>query len=308
MPLPQLMHHLEGEIKARAPWRVAAVPLLNVLLGVNLPENEFTRRLEPKTRQSALHALLEDCLKAAAQVEPLLIVIEDLNWMDALSHDLLEQLAQATAALPVCFVLAYRPPQLARLAAPRLEKLPQFTRIELHALTTSEAEQAIRAKLARLYPLRSGGLPDGLAEALMARAQGNPFYLEELLNYVHDRNLDPAELSKIELPDSLHTLILSRIDQLSEVEKSTLRVASIVGRLFRAQWLTGYYPELGAFPQVRAALDALESLDITPLDSPEPELAYLFKHIVTHEVTYESLPLPRAPDCTSSWRPIWKSR
>jgi tetratricopeptide (TPR) repeat protein len=88
----------------------------------------------------------------------------------------------------------------------------------------------------------------------------------------------------------LHTLILSRIDRLKEQEKTTLRVASIVGRLFRAQWLTGYYPELGAMPQVKAALEALETLDITPLDSPEPELAYLFKHIVTHEVTYESLP------------------
>jgi len=67
-------------------------------------------------------------------------------------------------------------------------------------------------------------------------------------------------------------------------------VASIIGRLFRAKWLTGYYPELGAPPQVKAALDALDKLDITPLDSPEPELVYLFKHIVTHEVTYESLP------------------
>ena len=124
----------------------------------------------------------------------------------------------------------------------------------------------------------------------MARAQGNPFYLEELLNYLHDRGLDPADLDQIELPDSLHTLILSRIDQLSEQEKTTLRVASIVGRLFRAKWLTGYYPELGALPQVKVALDKLDALDITPLDSPEPELAYLFKHIVTHEVTYESLP------------------
>ncbi len=290
MPLPQLLPHLERGIAGRVPWRVAAVPLLNVLLGVNLPENEFTRRLEPKTRQSALHALLEDCLKAAAQVEPLLIVMEDLNWMDALSHDLLEQLAQATAALPVCFVLAYRPPQLARLAAPRLEKLPQFTRIELHALTTSEAEQAIRAKLAQLYPLQGGTLPTGLVQTLMTRAQGNPFYLEELLNYIHDRGLDPTELDRIELPDSLYTLILSRIDQLNEREKSTLRAAGIIGRLFPANWLMGYYPELGTFPQVKEALDLLDSLDITPLESPEPELAYLFKHIVTHEVTYESLP------------------
>jgi tetratricopeptide (TPR) repeat protein len=147
----------------------------------------------------------------------------------------------------------------------------------------------VRAKLTQLYPARGGALPAGLVEALMSRAQGNPFYLEELLNYVRDRGLDPSDIQNIELPDSLHTLILSRIDQLSEAEKTTLRVASIVGRLFRAKWLTGYYPELGSFPQVKAALDELDKLEITPLDS-EPELTYLFKHIVTHEVTYESLP------------------
>jgi predicted ATPase len=87
----------------------------------------------------------------------------------------------------------------------------------------------------------------------------------------------------------LHTLILSRLDQLSESERMTLRVASIIGRLFRAAWLMGYYPELGDVPQTKADLDQLAALDITPLDTPEPDLAYLFKNIVTHEVTYESL-------------------
>ncbi len=290
MSLKKQMRFIEGEIEDRAPSRVDAMPLLNVILDLNIPENDFTQNLEPKIRQSALHALLEDCLKAATKDEPLLIVIEDLHWVDALSHDLLEQLAKTLANYAVCFVLAYRPPQMERLQAPRLEALAQFTKIELHELTITEAESAIRAKLAQLYPARGGALPSGLVETLMARAQGNPFYLEELLNYVRDRGLNPADIENIELPDSLHTLILSRIDQLSEAEKTTLRVASIVGRLFRAKWLTGYYPELGAFPTVKSSLDALESLDITPLDSPEPELAYLFKHIVTHEVTYESLP------------------
>ena len=136
-------------------------------------------------------------------------------------------------------------------------------------------------------------MPPILVEKLWARSQGNPFYLEELLNFLRYRGLDPREpiaLEKIELPDSLHTLILSRIDQLSEHEKTTLRVASIVGRLFRAGWLTGYFPELGGLPKVQSDLDQLADMDITPLDTPEPELAYLFKHIVTHEVTYESLP------------------
>jgi predicted ATPase len=295
-PLNKQMRLLEGEIADRAPSRVDAMPLLNVVLNLNIPENDFTKNLEPKIRQSALHALLEECLKAAdvraLHATPLLFVIEDVHWIDTLSHDLLEGLAKALTNYRVCFLLAYRPPQLMRLEAPRLEALSQFTRIELHELTKAEAEQAIRAKLAQLYPYRStlgGTLPSGLVETLMARTQGNPFYLEELLNYVRDRGLDPTDLSHIELPDSLHTLILSRIDQLSEQEKTTLRVASIVGRLFHAQWLIGYYPELGTFPELKAALDELDALDITPLDS-EPELTYIFKHILTHEVTYESLP------------------
>jgi tetratricopeptide (TPR) repeat protein len=171
-----------------------------------------------------------------------------------------------------------------------LEALPNFIKIELYELNATEAESAIRAKLAQLYPARSGALPIGLVDKLMMRSQGNPFYLEELLNYVRDRGLDPADLNQIELPDSLHALILSRIDQLSEREKNTLRVASIIGRLFRVEWLTGYYPDLGGTNRVQSDLEQLAGLDITPLDTPEPELAYLFKHIVTHEVTYESLP------------------
>ena len=86
------------------------MPLLGILLDLEIPDNEFTQTLEPRYRQSALHALLEDCLRAAAQDEPLLIVIEDLHWIDALSHDLLEELARALSDSRVCFVLAYRPP------------------------------------------------------------------------------------------------------------------------------------------------------------------------------------------------------
>jgi adenylate cyclase len=289
--LPKLTSKLADKIKKLAPSRIGAMPLLNRLLGVNIPENDFARTLDPKTWQSALHALLEDCLKAAAQQVATLIVLEDVHWIDALSHDLLEQLARATAGLPVCFVLVYRPPKLARLAAPRLEGLPQFTRIELNPLTAVEGEQVIRAKLAQLYPSRGGALSAGLVETLMARSQGNPFYLEELLNYLRDRGLDPADMEQIELPDSLHTLILSRIDRLRETEKNILRAASVIGRLFRADWLIGYYPELGPLPQVKESLDQLHRLEMTPLESAEPELVYLFKHVVTHEATYESLPL-----------------
>ena len=192
--LKKQMRLLEGEIEDRAPSRVEAMPLLNAMLDLNIPDNESTQNLEPEIRKSALHALLEDCLKAAAKDRPLLIVIEDMHWVDALSHDLLEQLAKALANTAVCFALAYRPPQLERLQVPRLEALPQFTRIELHELSKAEAESAIRAKLAQLYPARritkrAGGYIDGAIPGqpvlsrgtveLRARPRARPSGLEQ---------------------------------------------------------------------------------------------------------------------------------
>jgi len=292
MPQRKQMRLLEGELEDRASERVEALPLLGLVLNLPLPDNEFTGALDPKDRKSALEILLEDCLKSAVRETPLLIVLEDLHWIDPLSQDLLEILARISENLPVCFVLAYRPPDKARNQTPPVENLPYFTRIELKDLTASDAEQLIRAKLAQLFPERTGTLPQALADELNLKSQGNPFFIEELLNYLHDRGFNPYDanvLKELELPASLQTLILSRIDQLTEPQKVTLKVASVIGRVFPFSWLHGYYPSLGEENTVKAHLAELSKLDLTPLDTPDPELAYLFKHIVTQEVAYESL-------------------
>ena len=292
MPQRKQIRLLEGELEDRVPERVDSLPLLGLVLDLSLPDNEFTRALDPKDRKSALEILLEDCLKSAAGETPLLIVLEDLHWIDSLSHDLLETLARVSENLPICFVLAYRPPDLVRLQKERVEKLPHFTGIELKELTPYDAEQLIRAKLAQLFPERTGMLPKALAEELTLKSQGNPFFIEELINYLHDRGLNPYDaqaLTELELPTSLQTLILSRIDQLTESQKVTLKVASIIGRVFLFSWLYGYYPSLGEEQIVKEHLAELSKLDLTPMDTPDPELAYLFKHIVTQEVAYESL-------------------
>ncbi|MGC1378309.1 MAG: tetratricopeptide repeat protein, partial [Anaerolineales bacterium] len=92
-----------------------------------------------------------------------------------------------------------------------------------------------------------------------------------------------------DLPDSLHSLILSRIDRLGERQQITLKAASVIGRLFRASWLYEYYPPLGGAAQVVADLEYLNRLEFTIQETPEPELAYLFKHVITQEAAYESL-------------------
>ncbi len=292
MPQRRQIRLLEGELEDRVPERVDSLPLLGAVLNLLLPENEFTSALDPKDRKSALEILLEDCLKSAVRETPLLIVLEDLHWIDPLSHDLLETLARVSENLPICFVLGYRPPDIMRLQEQRVEKFPHFTRVELQDLPASGVERLIRAQLAHLFPERTGALSKALVEELILKSQGNPFFIEELINYLHDRGLnpyDPHALQELELPASLQTLILSRIDQLTEPQRVTLKVASVIGRVFLFSWLHGYYPSLGEESTVKGLLSELSKLDLTPLDTPDPELAYLFKHIVTQEVACESL-------------------
>jgi len=96
-------------------------------------------------------------------------------------------------------------------------------------------------------------------------------------------------LEQIDLPDSLYSLILSRVDQLTENQKILLKVASVIGRLFRAAMVWGISNQFGGQARVRSDLDTLSDLALTPMDTPEPKLAYLFKHTLTQEVADETL-------------------
>ncbi len=293
LPPTEQIVRLTAVLQEQLPHRLEVLPLLGPLLDLSIPNNNFTAELPPQYRQSALHALLEEALQQAARSSPLLIVLEDLHWLDSLSHELLISLAQATTAYPICFLLAYRLPDTPRLQAPRLEKMANFTTLPLAELPRAEAARLARAKLAQLYPEQAETLFTTLADELLTRAQGNPFFLEELLNYLRDQEIEPDDIAngrRLKLPDSLHALILSRIGQLNVHQKATLRAASIIGRLFPVKWLAGYYPELGNLPQIKADLAKLHALELTLLEVAEPEPVYLFKHVITHEVTYESLP------------------
>lgn len=290
-PLSEQIRILTLHLEEIDPFLVARLPLLGACLNLPIPDNDLTGSFDAKLRKVSLEALLADCVRARARTTPLLFVLEDCHWLDPLSHELLEVIGRALAQLPVLLVVVYRPAELEHLQAPRITELPNFTFIQLTEFTQAEGEQLIQLKLEQAYGSEIQ-LPERFAELIMARSQGNPFYVEELLNYLKDREINPgdsAALAQIDLPNSLHSLILSRIDQLSESQKITLKVASIIGRLFRAATLWDAYPQLGQAQAVRADLDVLSRLELTQLDV-EPELTYLFKHILTQEVAYESLP------------------
>ena len=280
---------IERALSAIDPALLPRAPLLEAVVGIAIPDNELTAAFDPKLRKASLEDLLSRCLAAIA-TRPQVIVLEDCHWIDEPSKDLLDVLVRASAGLPVCFVVAYRP-----ATEPGgdlgLERLPQFGEIGLGLLDAAEIRQVIRSKLSQLI----GGdreTPEPLVELITTRAEGNPFYVEELLNYLVTRGVDPGDLDALQdltLPNSLQSLILGRIDQLDEEPRRTLKVASVLGRVFNAPVLPRVYPQIGTLETVRGQLDELRSLDLIALDR-EAEQAYLFRHILTQTVAYESMP------------------
>ena len=271
------------------PGLVQRLPLLEAVFNFHIPDNELTQTFDAKLRKTSLETMLGTCLQSRAKESPFLIVLEDNQWIDPLSHDLLEAIGRVIRDLPVLIVVTMRPPELERLQAPRISQLPHYNEIRIQPFVREEAQSLIQLKM-KQFSDSVAQLPAGLTNRIISRAEGNPFYIEELLNYLFDQDGDTKASQNLELPTSLHSLILSRLDQLSESEKTILKVASIIGRLFPVALLWGTYPGLGDQNRVQLDLQTLQQMQLTALDPSEPELTYFFRQVVTQEVAYESLP------------------
>jgi predicted ATPase len=278
---------VEAGLTGIDPTFVARLPLLGPALNLAIPDNDVTRSLDARERKELLEALLVACVRTRARTAPLLVILEDCHWLDPLSAELAETIAEAVADVPVLMILASRPAEpldaAGLLPLERVARRPHCQVARLDDFGADEAARLIRLRLARLGR-GEDDLPAASVEQITARTGGNPFYIEELLSYLHDRQLDPrdpAVLERSDLPESLHSLILSRIDHLGEHQQVILKVASVIGRQFAVRWLWGVHPDLGEPATVKAELDLLRRLDIIPLETPEPDLRYLFKHAIT---------------------------
>ncbi|MEZ5596542.1 MAG: tetratricopeptide repeat protein [Pseudomonadales bacterium] len=279
----------EVALERIGPELTRRVPLLAEVLGISIADNELTSRFDAKLRKASLEDLLGVCLRDRAGRQPIVIVLEDCHWLDALSRDLLQSLTRGVSRYPVLFVLAYRP-----TAVPGgglgIERLEYFSELALNELSHEAMVSLISAKAAQVFALDES--PDNLVGLVATRSEGNPFYAEELLNFIASQDIRPTDddaLQALQLPDSLHSLVLSRIDALAEDPRRTLKVASVIGRAFRAGALSGVYPDLGQLDVVVSWLEELRKRDLISVDQ-EALRSYLFRHVVTEEVAYGSMP------------------
>jgi class 3 adenylate cyclase/tetratricopeptide (TPR) repeat protein len=268
------------------------LPLLNALTGLQLPENELTAGMEREARKLAIETLTGDLIAATAAESPLMIVIESCQWIDALSRDLLFAVSRRCAGLPILLVFTYRgPPESSEDWAAPLSpaELPHSTEVSLEPLGPDD----MRALILGLHAERAGqGAPlaEPLVEQILARAQGNPLFAAELLGYIHERGIDVAAPPEgLELPDSLHGLVLRRIERLGKSARTVLKVASVMGQEFDPRWLAGIYPTLVPGEQLDRTLEELRRAELAVRGDVGAEPAYLFRHMITREVAYESL-------------------
>lgn len=299
------------------------LPLLGDLLGLPIPDNQATAAFDPRLRQESLITLAIDILHHHATQAPLLLFVDDAQWMDEASQSFTLNLARTLENHPIYLLLMHRPPlDNEREILPEINKLTLQHTLELGELTPEAVTMLAAYRL-------GGPIAPLLNEVIQSLAQGNPFFTEELLTSLQEggqlqqvqrergeqwelsdavfdslreanclvkkegewRLAEEISLSAaaLGLPDSIYGLVLSRLDRLAEEQKLTLKVASVIGRLFEFDLLNFAHPVRPTAPTLLAEITGIENRDFIRLEQPDPRLTYTFKHNTTQEVVYETL-------------------
>jgi adenylate cyclase len=249
------------------------LPLLAELVRVEVEDTPIIRALDPQQRQARRFEMIGAIFHTVARATGgLLVVFDNLHWADQVSLDLWQYIAASIHAGPALLLGLHR----GRMDWGGGPQGDGAAELELGSLADTDC--------AALLGSLSGdaALSDDLRGQIIARAAGNPLFLEELLRAVRssDAGLDA-------LPDSLSGLLLARIDRLDERSRSILRVASVIGQRFPVGLLQSVHLEEQAV--LLSQLAKLDAQELTSLEREFPEQVHLFRHGLMQEVLYQSL-------------------
>jgi class 3 adenylate cyclase len=270
---------------------VRLAPLLNTLLPVDFPDNELTSQLQGEARAHSLNGLIVRLLQREAQTAPFVLVLEDGHWLDSSSWTLAAEAARE--ASPILTVLLTRPIPDPPPGYQELLAAPGTLVLPLEGLVAEEA--------AKLFSLRVGArtVADPVALVAHQRAEGNPFYIEELAHALRDggkivvaegvAQAAPGipDLGGSSIPETVQGIVSSRIDLLSPQEQLLLKMASVVGRVFSYAIIRDVHPIPEDRDRIHDSLDASLRLELIKREPGEGEETYSFRHAITQEVAYD---------------------
>lgn len=265
--------------------REDVVPYVGSLYTLSYPEVED---VSPQFWKSRLLDAAHTILSALAERAPTIFCLEDLHWADPSFVELLRY-ALLQIRQPAIFLCVYRP-TFSLFTSHQLGGIGKiYHEIRLQDLSTSEAQDMLESLL------KTEAIPSDLERFVRDKAEGNPFYLEELVNSLiesetlvrdNGRWKIARPIVDSELSSTIHGIISGRLDRLEKETKRILQEASVIGRAF-------LYEILKRITEVRKSIDrrlgSLEQLDIIRIRSLQPDLEYVFKHALTQEAVYKGL-------------------
>ncbi|MCB0010267.1 MAG: hypothetical protein KDE34_00150, partial [Anaerolineales bacterium] len=258
-------------------------------------ENPTGELLTAEGKRARLHNLVQETFAAAAMERPILLALEDIHWADPWSLALLEATAPHWERLPLALALTYLPSEQFQLDLHKLEQM-----IEIHLTDLSLIEGRLLAKRF----LNGADLPAALERHLGLhdeRSRVNPYFLEESIQMLLDIGVlepdgsllvDSQTLEKLDVPDSIYSLLLARLDQLGGQSRSILQIASVIGRQFDLDILQDVEPDLQDIELESSLVELQEAQMIRPLSSSS-ERVFLFRNDMIRDVAYQSVPYAR---------------
>jgi len=261
----------------------AHVPFIRYLLSVDPGDAPIAAMDAPNRRRLAFAALRALALRGA-QLRPVVLVIEDLHWMDPGSEEFLGSLMESIAGVAVMLILTYRVGY-----APSFGSRSYYSTMTLTTLGEHEALAVARGVLG------VSELPRELLAALKQKAEGIPLFIEEVAKTLLDLGVLRREGDRlvfvggpetIDVPETINDIIMARLDRLGDDGKRTVQLASVIGRQFLVRLLS----RVSGMPQqLDGLLRELQALEIIYQQGLMPEPAYVFKHAVIQDVAYNSL-------------------
>jgi predicted ATPase/class 3 adenylate cyclase len=265
------------ELGAAIEW---AVPYLQHLLMLPAPSLEADGLDQAQRRRRMMEAVKALVLAGAAR-RPILFIIEDLQWIDRNSEDMLVAINEGLAGHRVMYLMTYRP----GYSAPWQDR-SFHQRLAVDPLE----EEDMRTIAAAL--LSGSDAPGPVQHLVVARAGGNPLFAEELARFFRTQGPNAAP-SETEVPATIHDLLTARIDRLPESVKRTLQLASVLGTEFALPLLEALAPPKS---DLRADLAELLKLELLRERESFPEARYAFAHLLVRQVAYEELLLKTRAD------------
>jgi class 3 adenylate cyclase len=304
-------HALRERVLDLCPDRVDDVyPYLGRLMSLPLEtESEARLRgLDAESLQYLTFRAVEILVESTARERPLVMVGEDLHWADPTSLDLLVGLLSATDRAPLLVLCLLRPERSHpcwRIIERAVRDYPhRHTDLRLKPLSADESETLVENLL------HVEALPVPLRARILDHAEGNPFFVEEILRsliddgtILHDAQTDrwyaTRDVDDIPIPNTLHGALTARIDRLESETKRVLQLASVIGRIFSSPLLSAIYADRGATrggtPEgaggnhIEAHLIALQRAQLIRERARLPEREYIFKHHLTQKAAYGGL-------------------